>query len=108
MQAHVGGTRVAFHAFEPGDACGGLGHGHGALARCALPGDHFHEFVHRQSTGVARSAGGWQDMVGASGFVTVGDRGFLAQKQRAVTFEAPEPPVEIFGLHGQVLWGVVV
>jgi hypothetical protein len=65
-QPHIGGAGMPLHAFEPGDARRGLGHGLRALAGGALPGDDLHVFVHAEAARVAprrRSAArGWCPM----------------------------------------------
>jgi hypothetical protein len=55
-----------------------------------------------------RRAGGRQHVVRARCLVAIGHGRFLAEEERAVAGQPVEPPVEILGLHRQVLGRVIV
>jgi hypothetical protein len=103
----IGGAGMPLHPFEPGDARRGLAIGFRALLGRALPGDDLHELVDRQAARVARTRGR-QDVVRARRLVAEGHGRFLAEEQRAVAGQPVEPPVEVLGLHRQVLGRVIV
>src|SRR6056297_1004297 len=101
-------ARVAFHTLEPRNARGRLGHGARALPGGALPGHDLHVLVHAEPAGVARRPGGRQHVIGARRLVAESDGRLLAEKQRAVAAQPVEPPVQVLGLHGEVLGGVFI
>src|SRR6056297_2299496 len=107
-QPDIGGARVPLHPLQPGDARGGLGHRARSLAGRALPGHDLHVLVHAEAAGIAGRAAGGQHVVGARRLVAKGDGRLLAQEQRAIAGEPPQPPVETLGLHRQVLGGIAV
>ena len=95
VQTIIPGERMALHAFCPGNSCTHRTHVAVCLSVHPLPGYGFDEFSNTQAATVTGRTFGRQDMVGSGGFISVCDRGFLAQKERAVVAEVGQPPFQI-------------
>ena len=78
------------------------------VAAHALIGDGLDELADAEPARVARRTLGRQDVVGPGGLVAIGHRRLLAEEQRAVVGERAQPPVEIGGVHLEMLGGVAV
>ena len=80
----VGGPGVALHPLQSADPGGYRPVGRGGLWRHLLPGELLDEPVDVQPTAVPGGPSRREDVVGATGLVTEGDVGSLAEEERAV------------------------
>ena len=86
---------MGLHAFQSGNAGGRQTNVPCCFAGHLLPSKGFEEFVHRQAARIPSRSLGGQNMVGAAGFVAIGHRGFLAQKQGAIAGQCFKPPIQV-------------
>ena len=108
VNADFGGDGVGEHAFDVALAFGDFADFDAGFFCHALVGDGFEEFSDPDAAGIAGGTAGGEDVVGADGFVAVGDGGFFADEERAVVGEAVGVELLVFDVEFEMLGGVVV